>query len=112
MKTETIIFFLSERIQLIEQMKQEVALATTQALLQNMSDICFKKCVTKPGNSLDNSEQKCVANCMDRYVDSWNLVSKTFAARIRRESSRIGLLSWESGFSPSFAVKIMDSTNS
>ncbi|THD18359.1 Mitochondrial import inner membrane translocase [Fasciola hepatica] len=79
----------SQKEQLIEQMKQEVALATTQALLQNMSDICFKKCISKPGTSLDNSEQKCVATCMDRYVDSWNLVSKTFAARIRRESSRM-----------------------
>ncbi|TGZ62390.1 hypothetical protein CRM22_007469 [Opisthorchis felineus] len=79
----------AQKEQLMEQMKAEVALASAQELLQRMSDKCFEKCVPKPGVSLDNSEQKCVGMCMDRYVDAWNLVSRTFAARVRREVEKM-----------------------
>lgn len=51
----------------MEQMRTEVALATTKELLevkvnfffpiQKMSDKCFEKCVSKPGSALDSSEQ-------------------------------------------------------
>lgn len=33
--------------------------------------------------------QKCVAMCMDRYMDAFNLVSKTYSARIQREHNRM-----------------------
>ena len=33
--------------------------------------------------------QKCVAMCMDRYMDSFNLVSRVYAERLRRESSNM-----------------------
>ncbi|KAF8564286.1 hypothetical protein P879_11236 [Paragonimus westermani] len=79
----------AQKEQLMEQMKAEVALVSAQELLQKMSDKCFEKCVTKPGTTLDSSEQKCVGLCMDRYVDAWNLVSRTFASRIRRETEKL-----------------------
>jgi len=78
----------AQREQLMENVKTQVAVATAQELLQKISDKCFLKCVTKPGTSLDNSEQKCVAMCMDRYMDAWNLVSRTYIQRIQRESQR------------------------
>nr|AGM33007.1 mitochondrial import inner membrane translocase subunit Tim13 [Coptotermes formosanus] len=54
-----------------------------------MTEKCFKKCIIKPGTSLDNSEQKCVAMCMDRYMDAWNLVSKAYSNRLQRERQRV-----------------------
>ena len=33
--------------------------------------------------------QKCVAMCMDRYMDSFNLVSRVYAERLRRESGNM-----------------------
>ena len=33
--------------------------------------------------------QKCVAMCMDRYMDSFNLVSRVYAERLRKESSNM-----------------------
>jgi len=75
----------AQREQLFDQVKQQIAVASAQELLQKMSDKCFKKCVTKPGSSLDNSEQKCVAMCMDRYMDAWNLVSRAYGSRLQRE---------------------------
>lgn len=50
-----------------------------------MTEKCFRKCINKPGTVLDSSEQKCISMCMDRFMDSWNLVSKTYGARINRE---------------------------
>lgn len=77
-----------DKDQLMDAVKQQIAVANAQELLQKMSDKCFKKCIAKPGSSLDNSEQKCIAMCMDRYMDSWNLVSRTYATRLQRESGR------------------------
>ncbi|CAK9295092.1 unnamed protein product [Gordionus sp. m RMFG-2023] len=73
----------------IEKVRQQIALANAQELIQKMSDKCFQKCISKPGASLDNYEQKCLAMCMDRYMDSWNLVSKTYSNRLKKEHGNL-----------------------
>ena len=68
-----------------------------------VTDKCFKKCITSPGSSMGSSDQKCVAMCMDRfalfcvhgfdnsylcsirYMDSFNLVSKAYTRRLQQE---------------------------
>ncbi|XP_059847465.1 mitochondrial import inner membrane translocase subunit Tim13 [Mobula hypostoma] len=74
---------------IMEQVKLQIAVANAQELLQRMTDKCFKKCIGKPGSSLDNSEQKCIAMCMDRYMDAWNTVSRTYNSRLQRERARM-----------------------
>lgn len=82
-------------------------------ILQKMTEKCFKKCVGKPGQDLDGSEQvrvggacrpawcncltcvlsvfidvclqKCIAMCMDRFMDSWNVVSRALTQRLQQE---------------------------
>lgn len=78
----------AQKEELIDQVKQQLAMANAQELLTKMSEKCFKKCITKPGSSLDSSEQKCIAMCMDRYMDAWNLVSRTYSSRLQRERMR------------------------
>ncbi|GFG37592.1 hypothetical protein Cfor_12679 [Coptotermes formosanus] len=78
-----------QKDELMEQVKQQIAVANAQELLTKMTEKCFKKCIIKPGTSLDNSEQKCVAMCMDRYMDAWNLVSKAYSNRLQRERQRV-----------------------
>ena len=85
---------------------------TFNELLQKMTNKCFSKCVSKPGgfycfyywggydctargvlletrflagSSLDNGETRCLSYCMDRYMDTWNIVSKTYQSRIMKE---------------------------
>jgi len=82
----------AQKEQLMEQVKAQIAVANAQELLQKMSDKCFRKCVSKPGSSLDNSEQKCVSLCMDRYMDTWNVVSRVYAQRLQREKGRFSWL--------------------
>ncbi|PSN32515.1 Mitochondrial import inner membrane translocase subunit Tim13-B [Blattella germanica] len=78
-----------QRDEIMEQVKQQIAVANAQELLTKMTEKCFKKCINKPGTSLDSSEQKCIAMCMDRYMDAWNLVSKAYGSRIQREKDRM-----------------------
>ncbi|XP_018575825.1 mitochondrial import inner membrane translocase subunit Tim13-B [Anoplophora glabripennis] len=78
-----------QKDELMDQVKQQIAVANAQELLTKMTEKCFKKCISKPGTSLDSSEQKCIAMCMDRYMDSWNLISKAYSTRIQRERSRM-----------------------
>ncbi|KAK6633854.1 protein translocase subunit [Polyplax serrata] len=78
-----------QKDELMEQVKQQLAVANAQELLTKMTEKCFKKCIEKPGTTLDSYEQKCVAMCMDRYLDSWNLVSKAYGNRLQRERQRM-----------------------
>ncbi len=32
--------------------------------------------------------QKCITQCSDRYMDAWNIVSRAYADRIKREQNR------------------------
>jgi import inner membrane translocase subunit TIM13 len=56
----------TQKDQLMDQVKQQIALANAQELLTKMTQKCFSKCVYKPGSELDSGEQKCIAMCMDR----------------------------------------------
>ncbi|CAG0888924.1 unnamed protein product [Darwinula stevensoni] len=80
----------SQRDEIMDQVKQQIAIANAQELLQRMSDKCFKKCISKPGTSLDSYEQRCISMCMDRYMDTWNVVSRTYANRLQRERGKMG----------------------
>ncbi|XP_034658304.1 mitochondrial import inner membrane translocase subunit Tim13 [Drosophila subobscura] len=73
------------KVELMSQVKQQIALANAQEMLSKMTEKCFKKCIQKPGKALDNSEQRCISQCMDRYMDAWNLVSRTYGNRLQRE---------------------------
>ncbi|CAL1281739.1 unnamed protein product [Larinioides sclopetarius] len=79
----------AQKEELMDQVKQQVAVLLAQELLQKITDKCFRKCITKPGTSLDNSEQKCLSMCMDRYMDSFSLVSRTYAGRLQRERGQL-----------------------
>ncbi|XP_033004829.1 LOW QUALITY PROTEIN: mitochondrial import inner membrane translocase subunit Tim13-like [Lacerta agilis] len=74
---------------LMEQVKVQISVANAQELLQRMTDKCFRKCVGKPGSSLDNSEQKCVAMGMDWYMDAWNTVLRAYNSRLQRERANM-----------------------
>uniref|UniRef100_A0A674JMV4 Mitochondrial import inner membrane translocase subunit n=1 Tax=Terrapene triunguis TaxID=2587831 RepID=A0A674JMV4_9SAUR len=80
---------------IMDQVKVQIAVANAQELLQRMTDKCFRKCIGKPGSSLDNSEQKCIAMCMDRYMDAWNTdyvfttLSRAYNSRLQRERANM-----------------------
>lgn len=78
-----------EKGELMSQVKQQIALANAQEMLSKMTEKCFKKCISKPGKALDSSEQRCITQCMDRFLDTWNLVSRTYGNRLQREQVKL-----------------------
>ncbi|RIA98738.1 mitochondrial import inner membrane translocase subunit tim13 [Glomus cerebriforme] len=76
----------SRKQAVMDQVRNELALANAQELINKINEKCFSKCITKPGNKLDSSEQTCVAKCMDRYMEAWNIVSRAYISRVQRES--------------------------
>ncbi|KAF8072105.1 Tim10/DDP family zinc finger-domain-containing protein [Lyophyllum atratum] len=70
---------------IMNSVRQEIALANAQELMNKANERCFTKCVTKPGESLSNAEQTCLSRCLDRYLEAFNIVSRTYTQRLSRE---------------------------
>ncbi|CAO1412762.1 unnamed protein product [Diamesa serratosioi] len=88
----------TQKSDLMDQVKQQIALANAQELLTKMTNKCFNKCINKPGSELDSSEQKCIAMCMDRYMDCFNSVSKSYGSSgymLPRRVADLGVLESE-----------------
>ena len=49
-------------------------------LVSHVTELCFDKCVQKPGSKLDNSEQACLQSCTMRFLES----SQVILQRIQR----------------------------
>mmetsp|Transcript_5201 Transcript_5201/g.7960 ORF Transcript_5201/g.7960 Transcript_5201/m.7960 type:complete len:83 (+) Transcript_5201:766-1014(+) len=67
--------------QVLAQVRSEVQTAALQEMFTKISEKCFTKCVSKPSTSLGSGEQKCLAMCMDRYIDTMSVVSQTMMKR-------------------------------
>ncbi|CAD5212174.1 unnamed protein product [Bursaphelenchus xylophilus] len=69
----------------IQGVRQQAAIVHAQSLISDLSDKCIAKCIPAPGTSLSGSEKQCLQRCMDRFVESWNLVSQTLQKRLQAE---------------------------
>jgi len=51
---------------------QEGQKAQIQQTVHSLTDTCFRKCITSKISSgkLDRSEEPCMMNCVDRYMDA------------------------------------------
>ena len=73
---------------MLSRVRQEVQQQTMQELFTKISEKCFTICVapnSSKGNKLSASEQKCLAMCMDRYVDTMSVVGNAMQKRGERE---------------------------
>ncbi|CAI5438760.1 unnamed protein product [Caenorhabditis angaria] len=88
--------------QVIAGVKQQAALANAQNLVTDISEKCTNKCITSPGNALSSNEKQCLQRCMDRFMESWNLVSQTLQKRLQEEMNTAGMSQF-GGSGPSFS---------
>ncbi|KAI1786775.1 Tim10/DDP family zinc finger-domain-containing protein [Ganoderma leucocontextum] len=65
--------------------RNELALQNAQELMSKLNDNCYAKCVPKPGTSLSSSEEKCLSQCMDRYLEAFNIISKSYVSRLKKD---------------------------
>lgn len=82
------------------EIQQASALANAQQLINNMNNQCYDKCILKPSTSLSSSEEGCLSNCMQRYMEACgfyffnllinsqqtvNIISTTYVQRMSKE---------------------------
>lgn len=65
-------------------------LLTLFCLEQKLNEHCFERCIPTPGDSLSSKEESCLSTCMEKYISTWNTVSRTYIARVSKESKRLG----------------------
>ncbi|KAK0621268.1 mitochondrial import inner membrane translocase subunit TIM13 [Bombardia bombarda] len=70
---------------IIKQVLVESQMANARQLIEKINDICFDKCVPKPGSSVSSGEKTCVTNCMEKYMAAWNQVNTAYVRRIQTE---------------------------
>ncbi|TCD62893.1 protein translocase subunit [Steccherinum ochraceum] len=68
--------------------RNEMALLNAQQLINKCNEKCFQKCVTKPGTSLSGSEETCLSRCIDRYLEAFNIVSRSYTDRLKERQER------------------------
>ena len=51
-----------------------------------MNEHCFDKCIPSPGTSLSKKEEGCFTACMEKYMGTWNTVSRQYIARIQKSA--------------------------
>lgn len=73
----------------MDSIRSELALMNVQDLINKATDKCFAKCVLKPGTSLSSSDETCLSRCLDRYMEAFTIVSRTYTARINKENSQM-----------------------
>ncbi|XP_076302325.1 translocase of inner membrane 8 [Lasioglossum baleicum] len=58
--------------------------AQIQAQIHEFNDICWEKCVDKPGVKLDARTETCLSNCVDRFIDVSLLITNRFAQLLQK----------------------------
>ena len=58
-------------------LQNENVKARFQQQVHHFTDLCWDKCMTvKLGNKLDRSEESCLGNCVERYLDVGQMLVK------------------------------------
>ncbi|RWS28249.1 hypothetical protein B4U80_05001 [Leptotrombidium deliense] len=84
----------TEKDALMHQVKEQIAIANAQELLEKMSEKCFLKCINKPGTSLDSSESNSFRFVLLRLLSSeMEKRRKAKEARLQEDRMRDELLS-------------------
>lgn len=58
--------------------------AQYNAQIHEYNDICWDKCIDKPGMKLDVKTETCLNNCVDRFIDVTLFVTNRFAQLIQK----------------------------
>ena len=60
------------------ELQRMLAMETQQAKfmrdVHRFTDICWERCIDKPGNKLESKNETCLKNCLERFIDTSNFV--------------------------------------
>lgn len=50
-------------------------------------ELCWDKCVEKPGSRLDSRTENCLSSCVDRFIDTTLAITGRFAQIVQKGES-------------------------
>lgn len=62
--------------------EQQKAQFTAQ--VHHFMELCWDKCVEKPGNRLDSRTENCLSSCVDRFIDTTLAITGRFAQIVQK----------------------------
>uniref|UniRef100_A0A8I3W4C3 Mitochondrial import inner membrane translocase subunit Tim8 B n=2 Tax=Callithrix jacchus TaxID=9483 RepID=A0A8I3W4C3_CALJA len=62
--------------------EQQKAQFTAQ--VHHFMELCWDKCVEKPGNRLDSRTENCLSSCVDRFIDTTLAITSRFAQIVQK----------------------------
>ncbi|CDK26189.1 unnamed protein product [Kuraishia capsulata CBS 1993] len=69
--------------QLQDTIVREIATANVNELVNRLTENCFELCFTNPSSSMGSKDKKCIEQCMQKYMKSWNILSQSYVKRIQ-----------------------------
>lgn len=58
--------------------------------IHEFNEICWDKCVEKPGSKLDGKTETCLNNCVDRFIDTSLLITNRFSQLLQKQANALG----------------------
>ncbi|XP_067875589.1 mitochondrial import inner membrane translocase subunit Tim8 B [Heterodontus francisci] len=74
----------SDQTELSRMIAVEQQKAQFQLKVHNFTDVCWEKCVDKPGSRLDSRTEACLVSCVDRFVDTTLAITNRFAQMVQK----------------------------
>ena len=66
-------------------MEQQKAQFQTQ--IHTLANVCWDKCMGKPGNYMDSRTETCVSNCVERFIDTSLQISQRFQQMLQQKGA-------------------------
>lgn len=77
-----------EKQQLVQRMQSEAQQATYSDILVAAKKKCFPLCIDRPGKEFSAKEQRCLAQCTDRFLEARLLVGSAVVRRLQQDQQR------------------------
>ncbi|XP_044312343.1 mitochondrial import inner membrane translocase subunit Tim8 B [Varanus komodoensis] len=58
--------------------------ARLTAQVHNFMEVCWEKCVNKPGSKLDSRTETCLTNCVNCFIDTTLTITNRFAQIVQK----------------------------
>uniref|UniRef100_G3UML9 Mitochondrial import inner membrane translocase subunit n=1 Tax=Loxodonta africana TaxID=9785 RepID=G3UML9_LOXAF len=52
--------------------------------VHHFMELCWDKCVEKPGNRLDSRTENCLSSCVNRFIDTTLAITSRFAQIVQK----------------------------
>ncbi|KAM4703267.1 mitochondrial import inner membrane translocase subunit Tim8 B [Rhinophrynus dorsalis] len=68
-----------QRMIAVEQQKAQFT-----AQVHNFMDVCWDKCIDRPGSKLDSRTENCLVSCVDRFIDTTLSITNRFSQMVQK----------------------------